>query len=387
MPRIPKLTPVRSKWAAANQWSVSLPAHISTTGKRQRTFFKTKTDAENFCETTRTRIRNFGVKGSSILPPSQQEQAANALQMLAPFRISLNEVVTDWISRRQAAEASVTFEDAMDAFVEWGRRSPSYVRSIRQTRNRLTALHGKKLNTLTTEDLTRALDSMTGSVRNFTIRILGGLFNWGIKRGYCSDNPCKRLDLALRDSSEIEIYTPAQVAAILATAEKHEPQLVPYLAITFFCGVRRSEALRLDWSAIDLHESFVKLPAAITKTRKGRHIDITENCRAWIAPYAKELGSVTPFSENVVRKHERELRSMCDLPAVKHGARHSFASYWLAQHGDINQLCRFLGHDDPETTFKHYAKAATKREAEKFWAILPKAGKAKNVVAFRRASA
>ena len=78
---------------------------------------------------------------------------------------------------------------------------------------------------------------------------------------------------------------------------------------------------------------------------------------------------------------------MCDLPAVKHGARHSFASYWLAQHGDINQLCRFLGHDDPETTFKHYAKAATKREAEKFWAILPKAGKAKNVVAFRRASA
>jgi hypothetical protein len=51
-------------------------------------------------------------------------------------------------------------------------------------------------------------------------------------------------------------------------------------------------------------------------------------------------------------------------------------------HGDIDQLCRFLGHDDPQTTFRHYAKAATRREAERFWAIVPT--KLPKVVAFRQ---
>ena len=80
-----------------------------------------------------------------------------------------------------------------------------------------------------------------------------------------------------------------------------------------------------------------------------------------------------PFSENVLRDRLAELREKHGVPTIKHGARHSFASYWLALHGDIDQLCRFLGHDDPQTTFRHYAKAATKREAQKFWAIMPKA--------------
>jgi integrase len=74
----------------------------------------------------------------------------------------------------------------------------------------------------------------------------------------------------------------------------------------------------------------------------------------------------------VLRNRLEELREVHGVKTIKHGARHSFASYWLAQNGDINQLCRFLGHDDPETTFRHYAKAATKREAAKFFAILSK---------------
>ena len=95
------------------------------------------------------------------------------------------------------------------------------------------------------------------------------MFNFGIKRGHCAENPCKKLDISRRDAVEIEVYTPAEVAAILSAAETHDAQLVPFLAISFFCGIRLAEALRLDWSAIDLHESFVKSPAAMTKTRAG----------------------------------------------------------------------------------------------------------------------
>jgi integrase/recombinase XerD len=131
------------------------------------------------------------------------------------------------------------------------------------------------------------MDGMPPSVRNFTIRILGGLFNFGAKRGFTGDNPVRRLDLSQREPTEIQLHTVEEVGRIMAAAENYAAGLVPFLAISFFAGVRRAEALRLDWSAIDLHENFVKLPAAITKTKQGRHIEISENCRAWLAPYVK----------------------------------------------------------------------------------------------------
>jgi integrase len=98
-------------------------------------------------------------------------------------------------------------------------------------------------------------------------------------------------------------------------------------------------------------------------------------------------GAIVPFTTDVIRKRLGALKAVHKIRTIKHGMRHSFASYWLAKHGDINQLCRFLGHDDPETTFRHYAKAATRRDAEKFWAIMPKSIAAKNVIAFRKKNA
>lgn len=387
MPRTASLSPERAKWAGNRQWKVELPARITPSGRRQRHFFSTKQDALNFCEEQRIRLKNHGTVGMSALGVGQLAQAATAFEALKPYRVTLNEVVTDWIRRQQAAEASIPFEAAMDAFMEWGKRSPSYTCSIRQTRNRLRSLHGKLLNTITPADLTVAMDTMPDSVRNFTIRILGGVFNFDAKRGFCLENPCKRLDLARREAVEIEIYSPTEVARILSVAQKYNAQLVPFLAVSFFCGIRRAEVLRLDWSAIDLLENFVKLPATITKTGQGRYVQISENCKAWLAPYAVDATPVLPFTPEVLRKRLGALKAIHKVVTIKHGPRHSFASYWLALHGDINQLCLFLGHDDPQTTFKHYAKAATKREAEKFWAIMPKTTAAKNVIAFRKRSA
>jgi integrase len=191
------------------------------------------------------------------------------------------------------------------------------------------------------------------------------------------------LTFSQRDPFEIQLYTVGEIAAIMAAAEKHAPGLVPFLAVSFFCGIRRAEALRLEWSAIDLHENFIKLPPAITKSRQGRHIDLSDNCRAWLAPYATETRRMFPFSDNVLRDRLGDLWEKPKVRTIKHGPRHAFASYWLAKHGEINQLCRFLGHDDPQTTFRHYAKAATRREAEKFWAIMPKSAKSRKVVAFQ----
>jgi integrase len=63
--------------------------------------------------------------------------------------------------------------------------------------------------------------------------------------------------------------------------------------------------------------------------------------------------------------------------------RHSFASYWLAQHGDINKLTLMMGHTTTTMLWKHYHKAAKKAEAEKYWKITPPARR--KIVQFKAA--
>ena len=215
--------------------------------------------------------------GRSILPPSQQEAAANAFAALEPYGVSLNEVVADWISPAESLGSSITYEAAMDAFLEYRRRSTSYTRSIRQTRNRLVVLHGRLLNEITPETLTRAMDGMTPSVRNFTIRILGRALQLWASNGD-SARRIQSADSTFRNAIQPKSrFTRSRGSGHYVGGGRYADGLVPFLAVSFFCGIRRAEALRLDWSAIDLHENCVKLPASITKTKRGRHIEISAN--------------------------------------------------------------------------------------------------------------
>jgi hypothetical protein len=134
MPKSASFVPQRAKWAGTRQWKVEIPAQVTSSGKRQRCFFNTKQDALNFCEEQRIRLKNHGTVGMSALNVTQLAQAAAAFEHLKPYRVLLNEVVTDWITRRQAAAASIKFEDAMDAFMEWGKRSPVTSKSQKTVR-------------------------------------------------------------------------------------------------------------------------------------------------------------------------------------------------------------------------------------------------------------
>jgi hypothetical protein len=46
--------------------------------------------------------------------------------------------------------------------------------------------------------------------------------------------------------------------------------------------------------------------------------------------------------------------------------RHSFCSYWLALHEDIDRLVIQSGHESKEVMWRNYYRATTKAKAEKF---------------------
>jgi hypothetical protein len=64
--------------------------------------------------------------------------------------------------------------------------------------------------------------------------------------------------------------------------------------------------------------------------------------------------------------------------------RHSYCSYWLALHQDVNKLVLQSGQDDPDTMCRHYHKGTKRVEAVKFCAIRPPHRAGRKIIPFKK---
>ena len=78
---------------------------------------------------------------------------------------------------------------------------------------------------------------------------------------------------------------------------------------------------------------------------------------------------------NWLRKRQEAVKA-AGLQGRTDTARHSYATYHLARHKDVNALKANLGHSKgSDTLFIHYRAAATPADATCYWAILPPSAK------------
>jgi Site-specific recombinase XerC len=374
MPRRISLKPSPTglkKWP----WRVNLPAGYTSTGKRQRHFFASKPEAETFARAQRIRLENYG-RASSPLTPGQQEAAAIAFQKLARYGVELNTVVADFIVRHDARASSVTFRTLFERFIESKKnRSQAYRRGLKYTFPRFAALHDCKVCDLQPADIDQETDGMPAGARNAFLCNLRAVFNFGIKRGWLEANPISRLDFSPIRRGEVVTLTPDEVEALIRSAERNDPALLPYICLSLFSGIRPNELQRLDWRHIDLVEGHIEIVPSVSKTGRRRIIDIEPSLADWlnhfIANYGEATGKVTPLAN--LRDRLRAIRKGAGLGHwTQDAARHSYASYWLSAHGDINKLVLFLGHGSADMLWCHYHRAVKRKDAEAYWKIVPR---------------
>src|SRR6185369_9281178 len=70
------------------------------------------------------------------------------------------------------------------------------------------------------------------------------------------------------------------------------PEMVPFLAIGAFAGLRSAEIERLDWSEVHLDERFIEVKAGKAKTASRRVVPITDNLAKWLEQVARKSGLV-----------------------------------------------------------------------------------------------
>ena len=108
------------------------------------------------------------------------------------------------------------------------------------------------------------LDDMEGSgrtKRNY-LAVVAALFRFAIRRKYLPKDALEEVEAvqqAKEDTGEIEIFTIAEMNEMLNAAR---PEMIPWLAIAGFAGLRSAEIQRLDWHEINLKERHIEITAS-----------------------------------------------------------------------------------------------------------------------------
>jgi integrase len=148
--------------------------------------------------------------------------------------------------------------------------------------------------------------------------------------------------------------------------EHSRHELLPYLTIAAFAGLRQAEAGRLDWS--EIKDDHILIMAGVSKTKVKRQAPLLPNLAEWLRPFRQEAGRVVPF--NNITLQLSKLAENAGLNWKRNGLRHSFGSHRLALEKDPAAVAYEMGNSR-EMIFKHYRRVVTESQAHRWFAVYP----------------
>ena len=354
-------------------WVVDLPPSLSANGRRERRYFSSRKEGVEFCRQQRIRLENYGT-ASTMLPAGKVEEAAAAFDRLRGTGATLTEAVEHFLAWQKRRAKSVTFGILFEKFVvAKEKRRPTYKAQLRQTRNRFSVINDTMAVDVTPEEIDEIANTAAPARRNGFLRVIRAVFNFGIRKGWCSENPVVRLDFSKLER-HTQVLTNEQVVSLLKTCRETDLPVLPYLLLTIFAGIRPNEAKQITWDEdINFDENFVRIRGEHSKTGVRRIVEMDRLLVRWLAYYrasgGNTVGCVAPSN---LRKRLRVIRSLAGIAEWPADApRRTFASCHLVFYSDVDTLCRLLGHKSPAMLWDHYYKTVTKKQAAAFWKIDP----------------
>jgi integrase len=229
----------------------------------------------------------------------------------------------------------------------------------------------------------------SAKTRNNYLGDVRAFFSWAMREGLCTQHPVMEIAKARLGDEEIGTLTVAQCELLLRGALK-KPEMMGFVVLGLFGGLRPAEIQRLTWAAVDLDEGTVIVAGAQAKTRRRRVVDLGVNACAWLragVPASLREGPICGkywdarwrmFRRSLgwaVGSHEKGVKEE-RVPSVHgewpHNAlRHTYASMHYSLHQDEAKLQAQMGHESAAMLHRHYRALKTRKEAEQFWSLRP----------------
>ncbi len=278
-------------------------------------------------------------------------------------------------------------------------RRTRHFETLRETLNKLVARFGETpVSEISKADLETWLKGLRGKdgeplavkTRNKHRGYAGQVFSFALDKNYVRENPVSKIkkfkELSKPDGSdEIKNHVlSAGETEKLFRAAQTDPVIIPFLALWFFAGIRRTTLEELDWKSVNFSEKRVIVPRYAGKNDKRYRVTLSDNLIEWLRPYVRTSGSLLAPARatnraGMVRGQPSQTgtRNRIVAAAKKAGitlpdntGRHTFISMHVA-HFESTDKTALESDNSSEIIKKDYLEIVTREDAERFWAISP----------------
>jgi integrase len=344
------------------------------TGKRE--YFKKRIDAETRADQLAIERKNSG--GESLnFSTELRVMATSGHKRLLPFGKTLAHAVdhyVDWLESERKKRESLLVEECVERYVKARRAdhdrkelSKLSLYEITARANQLaSAFRGSHIRELTALKMKDYLDAYPAGQRTRTnIRLrLSRFFNWARDQGFIDSNPVERIRFKVPES-EITVLSVAESESLLRAAEDSgESDLVAFVALGLFGGMRPGEASQLRWEHVDFKTKTIEVRPATSKVRRRRIFEMHPTLVAWLKPLREDSG---PIVQPNFRKRSGEVLTGIGTNVL----RHTGASMALAHFQNRNKLAEDLG-TSVDVIAKFYRRPVPKKEASRFFKLRPR---------------
>lgn len=228
--------------------------------------------------------------------------------------------------------------------------------------------------------------------------ILRRALQQGVRWGWIKENPAALASPPRVRSAQLTPPEPADVVALIATANAEDPDLGCFLYLAATSGARRGELCGLRWSDLDFKAGAMTITRNVvegangvvekdTKTHAARRIALAPDTVAVIESHRKRMADRAaacaaqttnqahvfsvdpdgdrPWTPNEVTKRFIRLRRKADLEGVRlHDLRHFAATRLLAAGVPVRTVSGRLGHANAATNLGVYAHFVEQSDRE-----------------------
>jgi site-specific recombinase XerD len=215
------------------------------------------------------------------------------------------------------------------------------------------------LDGLTSAEIKRLLGSLID--RNLAPNTIHGFFevvrafaNWALREGFPVDPAMIRMRPPKVPETELETYNPAQQEAVLAAAAPGWPSLAVQILLGTGMRVGELAALAVEDYESDGDVGFLKVRKG--KGAKFRRVPISARLRREVDRYVNRYRGEAETNSLLLRADGapvaivtvgyllKRIKLRVGFKVHAHKFRHTFATEYLRNGGDIERLRRILGH-------------------------------------------
>lgn len=273
------------------------------------------------------------------------------------------------IAQRDAPKGSLTLSEAIDEYIDVRKNvlSPATIRGYRVIqRNRLNGIIKKSVCKIDTDALQKEINNEAVSYSVKTIKNDIGLA-LAVLADYNQINT-KRLRYPQRIKKEHAFLDEKQIFRLIAACEGNKSEIPILLAV--WLGMRRSEILGLQWSAIDFLGGTISVESSMVKDEDGNYVlkkqmknetsrrklscpsYISEKLKSYQPDENKRVGTVFPKQMDEIYESLKKICTDNDIPFVGvHGLRHTNASVMMSL-GIVDKVAMARGGWATDDTMK-----------------------------------